>query len=1409
MSKLKDLVFVEDSATLIPDVQISFFYDEKNSKLVKSYVHGRHDVKSGNSATSLSIINEIITNDLSRKVSASRFLIISDYGCGKSHLGLMLSNFFSLKSEDNLMQIFLENVQRYSGNDFKEYIENYKKSNKPKLPILLSGESIEDLKTEIQKSLKRSLFWYKENYDNSIEIESKGSTDTAYNYFMNFKATDKEHLINQYLETNHKIDFTKMMQELENGNNDYLNYAKACAEHVFSLSHNFGDKSLEDILQNIIDNYCTGDNRLFSGLIIIFDEFGQYIDKFKSESPISYKLGQYQQLTNICGKVGNKIHLIQFIQQSPDTRYAHLSPEHEIRKYMGRIDHQITFSSTLEHIVDRIVIQEHNEKGEKNYNWDEFIKRSEVQDITNNLTQKALNIFNSGNNNYAWSLEELKNVVTLGCYPIHPMSVYLLCHSLTKIYQGNRSLIRFLKNKLVPFLENDAVNKNTNEIEIYYPSQLINDIKEYIESIPRDYENASSVSSTYQELKTAIADIRYSNEQVNEKKHILNAIFLSKTFFSEWKELNYFKNIYELLEWLTGISQDKTKYLCENLEQDRVIASRFGVFEFRNKGNINTIEDKLQVIYDEKNKNYRSIIDGTLENTFKKHISDKVSLKNFFKKFNIECEDFKQYWLPQKISILTPDVINDKYQFERIIGTSEEENIRSSVILIKSKANTSAEFIKNEINNALCKLENQKHKVVICFSSTPFEKLETYLIKRSILNKEPYFNDSKFQEEKNNLVQDLNSKIQEELKAIVNNLEYFVEEGTSQNLSEIEKKDLSTVICKLYERNYNKIAPCTTDKFLKNGCRYPKHFIKDFTQGKINTQELTSDFMTFLDMFMKGKPGSWEVLDRSYSLIAPTNPIVKDAYDIIDKNLKFENIKEIELKNVIHKIKTTLSKPPFGYDQPAFFLLFSVWLGVNSKEIEFRKKGDKFHPKNLTIKPAKFFEDWEKELLYTQIRKIEAPNYTDYVKELEICNEFEKAKELINKFDPVTINDPAYFNKIKILVENLRGEVEPIDKFIEEIDKANKKINENTSILRVLNYLIDLNAINLPEPQIIKNVDLPTLNRQAKTNAISTCEKLIKKELEVLSSNANIREKDNSFSKLKEFVEKIEDDKSIYYNFANNIHNIHENISSYKNEKHKRKIDERICQPCSEIIKKNKPIIDAEEFIFELTNNDEYKEYDNYTNEVIVELNSYISNKKNNFDDLKRKFDLINSIEELHKLKQECQSLMIDFGRSTLSKDVNDFQNKIEEISTNTEKYKTLINASQDFQDLNRISEEINNKELPQNINLLLKKIEQNKLSEIRSNIKSQLAQISTEVESIADIDVVQKLKLKLSKIKDKVNSDNMLVQEISQQIDSFDRKLTEFESQNKTEQILYYFKELPLETQKNLINQLTQILGG
>ena len=54
-----------------------------------------------------------------------------------------------------------------------------------------------------------------------------------------------------------------------------------------------------------------------------------------------------------------------------------------------------------------------------------------------------------------------------------------------------------------------------------------------------------------------------------------------------------------------------------------------------------------------------------------------------------------------------------------------------------------------------------------------------------------------------------------------------------------------------------------------------------------------------------------------------------------------------------------------------------------------------------------------------------------------------------------------------------------------------------------------------------------------------------------------------------------------------------------------------------------------------------------------------------------------------------------------------------------------------------------------------------------------------------------------------------MLVQEISQQIDSFDRKLTEFESQNKTEQILYYFKELPLETQKNLINQLTQILGG
>ena len=349
-------------------VQTEWFYDKtKVDGIAKSYVfHGPRyygvstkDIVAGNhKLLDTASFAQIITNKLYDENLTNNFVLtIAGYGAGKSHLAVTLGTLFSDNAETGKAVIGnISSIDKSIAEDIT------KKSIKKNLVIALNGMANFNLDSEILKCVRLALmqngfsddvlrsltktydvarYFISGNFDNNIErfenaAKSQGVTFSG--------ARLKEFLLNNIESDNCAVEIVNSVFSVVTGDN--LHWDKGI--------------SAGDIILKVSTELC-GEGKPFNKVLILFDEFGRYIE-YVAANPVIAGDASLQQVFEAVQSSNGKVIFVGFIQYELEAYLSHIDKTANVIRYVGRYSasEKYYISSNFETILANLLEKNQN-----------------------------------------------------------------------------------------------------------------------------------------------------------------------------------------------------------------------------------------------------------------------------------------------------------------------------------------------------------------------------------------------------------------------------------------------------------------------------------------------------------------------------------------------------------------------------------------------------------------------------------------------------------------------------------------------------------------------------------------------------------------------------------------------------------------------------------------------------------------------------------------------------------------------------------------------------------------------------------------------------------------------------------------------------------------------------------------
>jgi len=440
------------------------------------------------------VAREIIL-DLGKKFHPASSLrsriIMGTYGTGKSHLALVLLNFFAQSFETTELQVIIDKLDF----DTKEVLNQYRKQVPEKFLIVNlygdEGEIADALTMGLRKALE------KEGLDfllplSAFDAALKRIHDIEENYPESF-AILKE-----------KVELNGMsVDELKTRLGKYQKKTFDFFREIHPFFSGGGRFEFASMLAPT-DFYTSVVKELkekhgFSGISVFWDEFGHKMGEVVKD-PTGKEGLVLQEFAECCNdSENNQLHFYLFCHRSLK-EYQDISMnapgmnnkqlEDDLRKIEGRFKQYIMKSTDVEtfQLIDGVIVADKQTSG-----WDNLTK--DFYYYFEALLQETAQLkYFTG-----FTQDELKATVVLGTYPLHPMAVYSLPAISEKVAQNNRTLFTCLcedePGSFRRFLDNAVCHTDSQAPPMYTVDSLwdyfSNDVKqqERTYSIYRDFEN--------------------------------------------------------------------------------------------------------------------------------------------------------------------------------------------------------------------------------------------------------------------------------------------------------------------------------------------------------------------------------------------------------------------------------------------------------------------------------------------------------------------------------------------------------------------------------------------------------------------------------------------------------------------------------------------------------------------------------------------------------------------------------------------------------------------------------------------------------------------------------------------------------------------------------------------------------
>lgn len=909
--RIGDIIGFREDLFFEGAVQVDWFYNQsKAAKVADSFVfHGSEyfgisDEQSGSKMTDTISFFKTIANKIDDDQRGNPFtLAIAEYGTGKSHLAVTLAQVLSGK--DYMPDTYnkaIENIRRIDSETVK-VIESI--GEKPNLVLTINGMRDFNLHYEILRAASRSLRLYGYSDDNLKKLNRAHETALR---FLERNVETNNLLFEQKALT---FDWHEKGAELAEKLRRTLSEDKTAFDIINVAYEEINGHEIRwdegvsaiSVLETLLTEYC-GISGTFNKIVIIFDEFGRYLEYASSTNSAQSGDSALQQIFEAVQNADGNIQMINFIQSDIKAYLQRVDKTRNISRYIGRYDASDKYhlSSNLETVFANLI--DRKDKAA----FDTYIKswqksNEETWDNIYSKMDKWLPLKG------LWKEKELfGRVIVEGIYPLHPISTYMLT-GLSGYLQNRSSLT--LVNKHITLLSTCELSEN-QACPMVLPEQLL-DGDLYSEMLVAEQEGRqlSRHCIRYDNV------LRKTGDKFSENMcKVLRANLVLKLL--RFRTVNY-EEAKLALSICSGLTVD-------SIEQELVwLENEYAVLGFdEHTGSFDFLEDSsgahdFRTFY-RRIKSGQTLSMSVFDNSIIREISGVLTPINT--NFSVEKKIKSNEWqFSQDLFHITE--ISESYVDSLVSdfkNSTAPEKIKGKLIWLYINKDTDdkvldfvqvlsekvvgmpiAMFLLNDVENKL-------------YSAL----LEYEVLTNGISNEEKnkfgrHYADAFLQAE--NVLKDTFAMLQRERFMIFPEGVKSLPNRLAVSLSDI-LKDI-----------YHKIVSFDFDGFdSKQPSRAKKSYcsiLKLLLSGSINANTIQSSPVEVRNrfeatLFESGK-NSWKCINLNYQIIPPKDPKVLAIYSHLEQKLK--DSKELNCKDIFEE----LSMPPYGLNDYIIVYIISVF----------------------------------------------------------------------------------------------------------------------------------------------------------------------------------------------------------------------------------------------------------------------------------------------------------------------------------------------------------------------------------------------------------------------------------------------------------------------------------------------------
>lgn len=997
--KFSDLLNFKKDIFFDGAVQIDWFYQSDMSDIVSRnfMFHGKeyHGVSDNNILGKLTDTIQFVEN-ISEKLkngsNSNPFTVaIAGYGTGKSHLSVTLAELLSGPFfHSNTYNGIIENIRCIDQEKAEIINSNLKK---PNLVLILNGMRDFNLHYELLRSAQKSLKLYGYSDEKLKKIDK---TLEIANRFFNRNCLTSLNLFEKYAEYR---GYDEKGEKLIDIIRRELGYEERAFNTVNDVYKDINGNEIRwdegvsatSILNVLLKEYCGIDNQ-FENIVIIFDEFGRYLEYASDTTTAQSGDSALQQIFESVQNAAGKIQIINFIQSDIKSYLQRIEKTSNISRYIGRYDvsDKYYLSSNLETIFANLV----NRKESVDFSnivklW---INKKEIlwQTIFRNLNKwmsvKGL-----------WCEYKLfKKVIVEGIFPLHPLSTYML--SQLSDYLQNRSSLTLVSSYFDKFA--DLEINGIDSLPYVYPEELLaGDL--YKEMLDAEEKGRQPTQHC---IKFNNICRKFSDKLSDKSFKVLRANLVLRIL--KFKTSSYDDAI-NALSVCSGLTINEVK------DELLVLDDQYAILSFDNNANCFDFLEDSKGAYDyniffKRLRSMTSFNNSVFNNSFIRELAELINVQttNFSNIKYIRTNEwvFEQELLP--LEDLSEKLINN--YLDEWKSATLPEKVKGRLIWLYTNKNLDERYIERaKILSG--KLINTP--IVLMLLDDSEDKLKEVLVEYIVLNNISEADKMKYIRYYNDSV----NKNEVYIRTIFYELKGERKVITPDGILKAEQR-LSVYLTNIFSDIYNKAVPFDFGGFdLKNKGR-AKESLAAIVKLLLSNNNLENSVKALpiyirnnFDATLFNKSiSSWRSVSNDFRIVVPGNIAVMNVYsEIIDE---LDNEGEISYKFIYDK----LVKPPYGMNDFSILYLVSIIISnyINFLRLDYN---------SVTYKP----EAWQDKIF---IYKKSGQGISD------LNNDVLK-NTIIRKFNPDGVN-AAFLNlfaKINnntnvLLLDSLEEELENLVK---------------------------------------------------------------------------------------------------------------------------------------------------------------------------------------------------------------------------------------------------------------------------------------------------------------------------------------------------------------------------------------------